>query len=393
MLAYRRNIGRAVAALTAAALALVAGCGDSADDDGAARGQATSRPATGAESLDGVCPDTVVVQTNWWPQAEYGGLYRLLGGAVDIDRDAKSVTGPLVSGGVDTGVRVEIRSGGPANNFTPAARFLYLDDKVTLAGSDLDQAAQFSARQPAQAVFAPLDRSPLVLMWDPKTYPDVKTVADVGRTGARVLYFQGATYMEYLTGAGILRKEQVEASYDGTPARFVTERGKAVQQGYLTNEVYAYESELTQWRRPVGWALVNDSGYPNYPEALAIRPDRRAELAPCLRRLVPMLQRSTIDYAREPDATNDLLVRLVKEYDAFPYSADRAAYAVRAMRDNRILDNGASPAIGDFEEARVRRVIEIVGPIFARQGAPLKPGLTPGDLFTNEFIDPALGLA
>jgi hypothetical protein len=383
-----------VAALAAAALTLaVAGCDSGSDGSDTAQGQATSRPAGAAETLKGICPATVVVQTNWWPQAEYGGLYRLLGGDVRVDADAKSVAGPLVTGGVDSGVRVEIRSGGPANNFTPASKYLYLDQAVTLAGSDIDQAAQFSAQQPVQAVFAPLDSSPLVLMWDPRTYPAVKTVADVGRTGARVLYFQGATYMEYLTGAGILRKAQVEASYDGTPARFVAERGKVVQQGYLTNEVYAYETELPQWRRAVGWALVGDSGYPNYPEALAIRPDRKEALTPCLRRLVPILQRSTIDYAGDPDATNDLLVRLVREYGAFPYSAQRAAYAVRAMRDNRLLGNGTNATVGDFEEGRVRRVIDIVEPIFARQGSPVKPDLKAGDLFTNEFIDPSLGLA
>ena len=108
---------------------------------------------------------------------------------------------------------------------------------------------------------------------------------------------------------------------------------------------------------------------------------------------MPILQRSTVDYAKDPTATNELIVRLVKEYGAFPYSAERAAYAVRAMRDNRILDNGVTPAVGDLEEARVRRIIEIVGPIFERQDAPVKPGLAPADLFTNEFIDPAVGLA
>src|SRR6185503_3742841 len=99
--------------------------------------------------------------------------------------------------------------------------------------------------------------------------------------------------------------------------RFITEKGKVVQQGYLTNEVYAYENEIDGWKKKVGWTLVNDAGYPNYPEVLTIRPDRKAELAPCLKKLVPMLQRATVEYANDPGPTNELLVNLTKEFNAF----------------------------------------------------------------------------
>src|SRR5262249_7467350 len=240
--------------------------------------------------------------------------------------------------------------------------------------------------------FAPLDRSPLVLMWDPATYPSFKTVADIGRTDTRVLHFQGSTYMDYLVGAGILRKNQVEGSYDGTPARFVAENGKVVQQGFLTNEVYQYEHELPQWKKPVAWTLVNDAGYPTYPETLVVQADRKAELAPCLHRLVPMLQRATVDYTKDPASTNDLIVSLVKDFNAYPYSAVRAAEAVTAMRTNKILGNGANGAVGGFNPDRARRIVDIVRPIFAGQRRPLRDGLKPEDIYTNEFIDPSIGL-
>jgi hypothetical protein len=41
---------------------------------------------------------------------------------------------------------------------------------------------------------------------------------------------------------------------------------------------------------------------------------------------------------------------------------------------------------------RVRRVIEIVTPIFSAQGKPVKQGLKPEDVATNEFIDPKIRL-
>jgi hypothetical protein len=386
----RRRLWSRVVAITVAVA--VAGAGCSSDETGKAEGQSANRQAGAGESLKGTCPDTVVIQTNWWPQAEYGGLYRLLGKDAQIDKDKKVVSAPLVASGADTGVRIEIRSGGPANNFTPASKLLYTDKAVTLAGSDIDQAAQFSADTAVQAVFAPMDLSPLVLMWDPATYPTFKTIVDIGQAGTRVLTFQGSTYVEYLTGSGILRKAQVEGSYDGTPARFVAEQGKVVQQGYLTNEVYAYQNEIPQWKKKVGWTLVNDAGYPNYPEALVVRTDRKAELSDCLKKLVPIMQRASIDYAADPKATNDLLAKLTQDYGAFPYGADRAAYAVTAMKDNGILGNGANNTIGDFEQTRVKRIIDVVTPIFAGQRKPVKDGLKPEDLFTNEFIDTSISL-
>jgi len=333
-----------------------------------------------------------VIQTNWWPQAEYGGIYRLLGQAVQVDKAKKRVSAELLDRGLGTGVRLEIRAGGPAINFTPSAKLLYLDKAITLGGVDTDQAVQVAGSgQPVRSVFAPLDLSPVVLMWDPVRHPDFNTVSDIGQTDTRVVYFQGATYMEYLTGTGILRKSQVDAGYDGTPSRWVADRGANVQQGYLTNEVYAYEYELPAWKKKVAWALVSDSGYPVYPETLAVRPDRENELAPCLRMLVPIMQRSAADYLADPVRTNDLIVSLVKDFGAFAYSRERGAYAVTAMRQNGLMGNGNNKSVGDMDATRVQRILDIVRPIFAVQQQKVPETLVASDLFTNDYLDPSIG--
>jgi hypothetical protein len=385
---------RSVGLATAAAALAIAGTACSSDAGQSGGGQPTKTAAAvgSPDALKGVCPDKVVIQTNWVPQAEYGAVYRLLGEKPTIDKNKKRVSGPLIDNGVDTGVQVEIRAGGPANNFTPSAALLYTDNSVTIGGVDLDQGAQLSADKPALSVFAPLDLSPLVLMWDPTAHPDFNTISDIGQTPTKVLYFQGSTYMSYLTGSGILRQSQIDPSYDGQPQQFVASKGQVVQQGYLTNEVYAYEHEVEHWKKKVAWQLVSDSGFPTYPETLAIRPDRKAELTPCLKKLVPILQRSTAGYLSDPTPTNSLIVQLVKDYNGFPYSPERAAYAVTAMKDNAILGNGTNRTIGDFDMSRVQRVMDIVRPIFAGQKKPLKAGLKPEDLVTNEFIDTSIGI-
>jgi hypothetical protein len=378
------------AAVVAAALAATACSGSSAGGGGQ---PVRSQAAAGSkDALKGICPATVVVQTNWWPQAEYGGIYRLLGANPTVDKARKRVTGALVDNGVDTGVTVQVRAGGPANNFTPSASLLYTDDTVVLGGVDLEQGVQLAASKPTLSVFAPLDVSPLVLLWDPKAHPTFRSIADIGRTDTKVLYFQGSTYMSYLTGTGILRPEQVDPSYDGTPAQFVASRGQVAQQGYLTNEVYAYQHEVAHWMKPVAWQLVSAAGFPSYPETLAIRPDHKAALAPCLRKLVPILQRATAAYVADPAPTNALIVELVKDYDAYPYSPQRAAYAVTAMRRNRILGNGGNHTVGDFDLSRVRRIIDVVTPLFAAEKKPVRAGLTPADVVTNEFVDSSVGV-
>jgi hypothetical protein len=37
-------------------------------------------------------------------------------------------------------------------------------------------------------------------------------------------------------------------------------------------------------------------------------------------------------------------------------------------------------------------MIEILGPVFAGQNKPIKAGLGPDQLVTNEFVDPSIGL-
>jgi hypothetical protein len=389
---HRTRVPVRATVLATAALALaLAGC--TAESTATPGGQAVSRSAAAGDdlSLRGLCPDPVVIQSNWWPQAEDGALYQLVGANPTVDKDRKRVSGALVARGVDTGVHIEIRSGGPANSYTPAARVLYLDPAVLFAQADLDQVAEFrNGSQPVRAVFAPLDRSPLVLLWDPVTHPDFRTIDDIGRTDTRVVYLQGAAYMDYLVAAGKLHQSQVEAAYDGTPARFVAERGRIVQQGLLTNEVYEYQNELADWKKKVGWTLVDDAGYPNYPSALVVRPDHPATA--CLRRLVPILQRATVDYAGDPSRTNDLIVALVKDFGAPSYPLARAGYAVRAMLDNAILGNGTNTTLGDFDTKRVDQLVDAVRPTAARAGAPLPSGLSAKDLATNEYLDPTIAL-
>jgi len=164
-------------------------------------------------------------------------------------------------------------------------------------------------------------------------------------------------------------------------------------QGYATNEPYTYQHEIPAWGRPVAYQLVYDTGYPNYANVLAVRADKLASLAPCLWRLVPIIQQAQIDFMTNPNPAIDLLVHLVDAYHAgFVYSRGNAQFAVRQLRQLGIVANGPDATLGNFIPQRLQRLIAIVGPIFATQRKPIRAGLTPEQVGTNQFIDPAIGL-
>jgi hypothetical protein len=385
-----RTFRLGIAVLAVLALA-AAGCGGNGDEGGS-QASGTTAPTDASVSLAGTCPDTIVVQTDWDPESEYGVYYHMLGPNPDIDTDHKRVTAPLVSGGKDTGVKLEVRLGGPSIGFEPVSSQMYKDTSITLGQVSTDEAIRFSAKQATQAVVAPMETSPFMIMWDPGTYPQFNTIADIGKTDTKVLYFEGDTYMAYLTGTHILKKSQVDGSYDGKPGNFVAANGKVARAGFATSEPYIYEHEVRQWMKPVKYALVSDAGYPFYPQALSIRTADKQKLAPCLKKLVPLVQRAQVDYLANPDKTNELVLRLVKEYNTgWVYTPGLASYAIDKMRSD-FVTNGPDKTLGNFDNARIQRMIDIVTPIFTAQRQPPKAGLKPEDIATNEFVDMSIGV-
>jgi hypothetical protein len=383
--------------LTLAAAAALTACSSSGSNGDASSGSGKVTTASAAVNLSGICPATVVIQTDWNPQADHGHLYQLLGSNYSVDTSKKSVTGDLMSGGKSTGVKVEIRAGGPAIGYASVSSQMYQDKSITLGYVTTDEAVQNSAKLPTTAVMAENDISPQMIMWDPKTYPEVKTIKELGtaleKSGGVVRYFGGAAYMNYLIGHGILPKSVTDGSYDGTPAKFVVGKGKDAQQGFATAEPYIYKNEVSAWGKDVKFQLVNDTGYPIYPEAMSVRTGDLTTLSPCLKKLVPVLQQADVDYLKAPATTNKLIANLVTRYNnGWVYDEGVANYAVAEMKKLKIASNGDNSYIGDMDASRIQKIIDIDTPIYKSSGTKLKADLKPSDIFTNEFIDKKIGL-
>ena len=386
---------KAIALFGALCLVTLAACGGSDDAATEEVTEETTAPETTADavSLAGVCPDTITFQTDWNPESEHGFLYNMVGEGYEVDAAGLRVTGALVSKGQDTGVKVQVRAGGPAVGFTSPTSLMYSDPDIFLAFVSTDGAVQDSGEFPTMTVVAPFNINPQIIMWDPATYPDVKTIADLKATGAKVRYFGGAAYMEYFTANGILDAKQVDGNYDGTPANFVADGGKAAQQGFATSEPFYYEKVLTDWAKPVAYQTIHEAGWTAYAQSLGGLPKTIAENGDCLKLLVPMIQQSQVDYVTDPARANALILDLVKQFNnGWLYDAGQAAAAVELGLSNGLIANSPDGTLGSFDMDRVTAFIATAVPVYEKIGAKMQAGLTAADIVTNEFIDPTITL-
>jgi hypothetical protein len=224
----------------------------------------------------------------------------------------------------------------------------------------------------------------------------VKTIADLGKAlpdGSVVRYFDGAAYMEYLIADGQLSREQVDGSYDGTPANFVAADGADGQQGFASAEPYIYENEVESWDKPVAFQLINDAGWTAYAGALSVRSADFDDLSDCLADITPVFQQATVDFFDEPSTAVATILDLVEQYDTgWVYSQGVADFSVQQMKDLSLVSNAGNDTLGDFDLDRVQEIIDTMTPIATDLGTPPVEGLSVDDLVTNEFIDESIGL-
>ena len=340
--------------------------------------------------LASVCPNPVVIQTDWFPQATHGFWYQLIDHAnAAVDNNSASYSGPAVA---DPNLTIEIRGGGPLTGYQQEYSLLHADRDILLATTNLDAVISASAAFPTVGVFVPFDKHPQNFMWDPATH-DISTIEDIRDSGATVLVSSNAVYAEALGAIGKLDPGQIDYSWDFSPARFVGEGGAIVQQGFATNSEYQYENSIEQWGREVSTMLVHDAGYPNY-RTVQVHPDSVTEAADCLSLFVPLVQQAVVDFLANPGPALRITEYLSAEYSSpVPLSPEENEYATSQMTAVNLVGNGANDVLGDYEEDRVQEMIDITVPIFLGQGSDtVNPDVTAGDLYTNRFIDDSIGL-
>ena len=376
-----RRLAVGAAALLAAST--LAACSSSGEDSGEAAGA-----ATGDGVLADVCPEKVVIQADWEPEAEHGGIYELIGDDYEIDSETKSVSGPLLADGEDTGVAVEIRIGGAPVGYQAAPSLLYQDRDILLGYGRTTEYMITQEDTPVTAVLSSMEKSPYSIYWDPATYPDATKIADLKAADATIsIGPESSVWIDYLIGTGQVDESQLDRSDQNKPAMFVAANGALAEAGFITAEPFMYEHEIADWGKPVIGELIADAGYPEYFQALVVRSaDVEAE-KDCLGKLVPIMQQAQVDYMADPAGTNELIVELVEAYDTgWVYSMEGAEFAHGAGVEKGILADGADGTMGSFDTDRVQELIDIVGEYSDTDVS----SVTPDSLVTNEFLDTSI---
>jgi len=344
-------------------------------------------PIVDTNDLSDTCVSPIVVQTDWYPQAEHGGIYELLGSDYTVDAQRGATTGSLVFQGTDTGVDLEIRAGGPFIE-SPVVTELFLDDAIMFGYVGSDVALSRYGEAPTLAVFNALTINPQVILWNASEHPGVTTIAEIANEVPAVSVFGDRPYMRYLVSEGVVPNDKVDTNYKGS---LMLATDDIAHQGFATSEPFRY-ANLESGSIETAYQLVHDAGWTSYPQNLAINKLRLETLRPCLAKLVPMMQQAQIDFVASPDRTVATILDVVEQFDTtWSQSAELANYAIATMKELGIVGNGDTTTFGDFESPRLDDFIVRATPILREQGLTI-PDLTASDIATNEFLNPDITL-
>jgi len=364
-------------------ISLLGACGGS-DAATTEASSETAAPATDV-SLADVCPATIVIQTDWFPESEHGGLYQLMGDDAVASKDTGAAVGSLMVNGQPTGVNLEIRAGGPFLE-SPVVTEMYQDDAITFGYVGTDVAITRYTDAPTLAVFNALNINPQVLLWDATKHPEAKTIADAAKTIKSFYVYGDPAWMRYFAAQGLIQTDQVDSNYKGN---LLLSTEDAAHQGFATSEPYKY-ANLESGAITTGYQLIHDAGWNSYAQNLAIRKDRLEELRPCLEKIVPVLQQAQLDYIADPTRANPIILSTVATYDSWwTQSEGDVANGAASQREMGIVGNGETPTFGDLEEARVNDFIAKATPILREQGLEIAD-ITAGDITDNSFLDTAI---
>jgi hypothetical protein len=382
------KVRKSLALLAVSSIALLAACGSDDDSDDAS--DSTDAPAStdnGGEA--GVCPQSMVIQTDWFPELEHGGTYQLIGPDGTASKDTLSYSGPVQEAYAVGGLEeLEIKT----VSFDKLNSAVLLDGEADMAYINMSDVIKDSGAIDLVAIAKTLDKDPQMIMWDPEQN-DVQAPEDIAASGAKVLHFPEVAYIDYMISQGYMTEDQSNPSYDGSDAQWVADGGDFFQQGFATNEVYKYENEI-QWKEgepaPVDFYTVGDLGFDNYPAAITMMKDRAAELDECLQLLVPVMQQAWVDYLADPKPITDKMIEINETYDGFWFLTEGLNEAgLELVESGEFAVNSPDGTYCSFDADRVQGLYDILAPIYEDSGTPIAGSID--DVFSNEYCAEAPG--
>ncbi len=190
-----------------------------------------------------------------------------------------------------------------------------------------------------------------------------------------------------------MEEGQSNPSYGGAPDTWVAQGGNFIQQGFATNEVYKYESEI-EWKdgasAPVEFFTVADLGFDNYPALMSVRADRLEELSPCLEVLVPAMAQAWVDYLADPTPITDKITEINVDYNTYwSTSPELNARGIEIIETEGIAVNSPDGTYCSMDPDRAQEVYDILAPIYDERGVDIAEDVAA--TFDNSFCEGAPG--
>ena len=321
---------------------------------GAAAATATfAAPGLRAQTLD-----KFSYQTNWRAQAEHGGFYQAV------------ATGIYRKYGIDA----EIRMGGPQQD----PNTLLLGGRVDAIMSNSFAGFNYAAENlPFVVVAAVMQKDPQVLISHPgmgnDTLPALKGKPILIGAGGRT------SYWPWLKSKVGFTDEQARP-YTFNMAPFLADKTLS-QQGFLSSEPFAIEQAGV---KPVVHLMAN-YGFDNYQTTINTSWKLVNEKPDLMQRFVSASIEGWVSYLTgDPAAANALIKRDNPDMDDA-----KIAYAIKAMKENGIVQSGdaATLGVGAMTDARWKSFYDAM----VASGA-VKGGLDLSRAYTLRFVNKRVGM-
>lgn len=351
----------------------------------------TTDTSSSQPAHSGSCPETIIIHTNEMPMSDVGFLYQLLSTEYTIDAVNHTISAPLNSENADlNSSQLEIRHGGQVTNFEQVSALLHNDSDILLGLVDTDEAIALARMFPTKALFAPFQKSPDIIYWNPDVYPNATRIVDHNSWDIRVMYADGAYFMQHLLTTQQLKPPQPVNTYDGTPIPFIASGGMFLQQGLSTVDPYAYRYIYRDWMKDIAYQYIHEAGWTPYAMSVSATPDQIARNEKCLQILIPALQQAMKDFLTSPESAIARIVDAARQFNSvWSYSPDQARAALDIILNDGLIGSETSGAVGSFDPQRTSEFLQTF-----RQSFPdvTDSALTADRLVTNEFLDASISL-
>lgn len=334
--------------------------------------EATPPVRPDAASMQGVCPNPVVIQLAGPPDLwamPYVGALAVDGSVASAGHYSAALLDPRSV--TPTGINVELRTSAVLAPGQSVSQAMQADASILLGEVGTVEALESAPKDRTVAVLAPWERADTAFVWDGRLQPDAITIADLD---ARLDAPADIALARYLLISGLVPKVEAATRTIAAAASPVTtvhivkvlsdpslvatiisglDSGTDAAAASPPAGATAGDSQAT---RGTSFELVAETGWEPYEHSLATTRSNAKDRASCLRALVPLLQHAAVRVSREPERlTANLAVIAAKLGVPTDLTAVRAT--LRAALAIGILSNGPNATLGDLDPARVQQMV------------------------------------